>query len=663
MQKLFRAFLLLLPCVATLKAFPQGNLPSNEIKKRLLAAYQQVKTGFGVTVQQRCSSNDRGSVEELISLARQHTAMGNWACSEKILSALSERSRNFSRTEALYLLLARADLANSRQLFDAAKSLAILAAREADNSSHNAEKAEALLVLSYGEFKRRNISSAYSRADTALQLSRVSGDKLEEGRALLQMAFCARRHFTSAAKRAFPYYTEASGLAESTGDSLTLFSAEIYFGADLVELGNWEEGMPKFEKAISIALAGKNILPVYTSYACLGYALDQAGYYKESLDLYQKGLSVTRQLQLPYQTENFNSFVAGVFRELHQYDSALYYANLAATVPGVDSFFANNALLKASIYNDMGDYRSASEMYSRALDWAGEDFLYRNAEQLSSSEAALNTKEKEIEVGRQKKRSAQLERIAGGIGLLLLLLGWAFIFQRRTGRKMILKNAIIEKQRAELQSSLSEKEILLKEIHHRVKNNLTVISSLLDLQLTGMDNEKAREALTEGRNRISSISLVHERLYRHENLASIELYGFATDLIRDISCIFQKPSQQINTALLFPKTFLDIDTAVPLGLILNELLTNSYKYAFPDTGEGSIRLELRASEPGNYILFYSDSGPGMPAGFDPKKSKSLGLRLIYRLSSQLGGYTEYLTGEKNMFIIRFKDAATKNEES
>ena len=663
MQKLFRVFLSLFICTIALKSFSQGDLLTAGIKSRLLSAYQNVKAGANTIGNFSCTINENTSPEELITLAWNNNQSGNWLCSEKIFSLLSEHSRNLSSLEKLKLLVVRADLMNAHQLFDSSKSLAIHAAREADSTGHIAEKAEAFLIFSSGELKRRNISSAYSHSDSALQLSRLSGDRRLEGKALLQMAFCARRHFTSAAKRAFPYYMEAAAAAESTGDSMTLFTADIYYGADLIELGNWEEGMTKIEEAISTGLIGKNLFSAYTGYACLGYALDQAGYYKESLDLYQKGMSVSRQLQLPYSMENSYSFVSGVFRELQRYDSAIYYANLAATVPGVDSVWANNALLKASIYNDMGEYRSAAEMYSRALNWAGEDFLYRNAEQLSTSEAALNTKEKELEVGRQKKRSIQLEWIAGGIAILLLLFVWALIFQRRTSRKMIQKNAIIEKQSAELQSSLSEKEILLKEIHHRVKNNLTVISSLLELQLSGMENEKAKEALTEGRNRIGSISLVHERLYRHDNLASIDLRGFATDLIRDISCVFQKPSQKINTTLAFPDTRLDIDTAVPLGLILNELLTNSFKYAFRDDVEGAIGLELQMRSPGNYILYYSDSGPGMPADFDLKKSRSLGLRLIYRLSSQLGGHAEYRTGKKNMFIITFKDAVTKNEES
>jgi two-component sensor histidine kinase len=663
MQKLFSAFLLLVICATALTTFSQANILPGDIRSRLLTAYQNAKVAFNTAHVFLCEVNEKQSPEELISLAWHNNEAGNWLCSEKIFSLLSESSRNLSSMAKLKFLLVRAGFMNAHQLFDSSKSLAVTASHEADNGGFIAEKAEALLIFSSGELKRRNISSAYSHSDSALQFSRLEGDKWLEGRALLQMAFCARRHFTSAAKRAFPYYTEAAALAESTGDSLTLFAADIYYGVDQIELENWEEGMTKIEKAVSTGLMSKNLFSAYTGYVCLGYALDQAGYYKESLDLYQKGMAVSRQLQLPYSMENSYSFVAGVFRELQRYDSAIYYANLAATVPGVDSVWANNALLKASIYNDMGDYRSASEMYSRALDWAGEDFLYRNEEQLSSSEAALNTKEKELEVGRQKKKSTQLEWIAGGIGILLLLFLWALIFQRRTGRKMIQKNAIIEKQRAALQSSLSEKEILLKEIHHRVKNNLTVISSLLELQLAGMENEKAKEALTEGRNRIGSISLVHERLYRHENLASIDLSGFATDLIRDISCVFQKASQKINTKLMFPETRLDIDTAVPLGLILNELLTNSFKYAFGDGTEGSIRLEVQTASPGNYILFYSDSGPGMPPGFDLKKSKSLGLRLIYRLSSQLGGHAEYRADKKNMFIIHFKDAVTKNEES
>jgi len=240
---------------------------------------------------------------------------------------------------------------------------------------------------------------------------------------------------------------------------------------------------------------------------------------------------------------------------------------------------------------------------------------------------------------------------------------WAYLVQRRAGQKLVVQNMIIEKQRADLERSLSEKDILLKEIHHRVKNNLSVISSLLELQSNGLTDQKAKAAIAEGQNRVQSIALIHQRLYQHENLAAIELSGFVNDMISQVSGIFKIPGQKINTVIQVPETLLDIDTAVPLGLILNELLTNSFKYAFTSQQEGTIRIGLSSPEPGNYLLTYSDNGPGMPDGFDLKKSQSLGLRLIYRLSNQVGGSATYLPNEGCKFIITFKNAFTRNNEA
>jgi two-component sensor histidine kinase len=141
------------------------------------------------------------------------------------------------------------------------------------------------------------------------------------------------------------------------------------------------------------------------------------------------------------------------------------------------------------------------------------------------------------------------------------------------------------------------------------------------------------------------------------------LGGFVTDMISQVSGICKIPGQKINTDIQVPETLLDIDTAVPLGLILNELLTNSFKYAFTINHEGIIRIGLSSPEPGNYMLIYSDNGPGIPGGFDLKKSKSLGLRLIHRLSEQIGGGASYLTNGGCKFIITFKTAFTRNNET
>jgi len=655
--------MLLLFFAITKKSFSQSDGLSSNVNKELLWAFARIKNGLPIHIEQGCPINKKWTFEETLDHAWQYNQEGNWRCCEDLLAALSNKSGKLSAIDKLHLLLVRADYLYSHQLLDSSYLVASIANQEAGKNEWLPEKTRALLLLSYGALKQRNISSAYDWADSALQLSRKTHNKLLEGKALLQMAFCARRNFTSSSHRAFPYYLEADDVAETTGDSLTLFYSSMYFADDNFEIEQWSEGLPYFKKAIEIAIKSDDVYLAFTAYTGVGFPLVKQGYAKEALVLYKQALALSQQQKMPYNTQNSYLEVAGTFQELKQYDSALLYANYAASVPGIDSLWANMWQLKASIYKDMGNYKMATEMYAKALDFAKEDFLYRNQDQLSGYEASLQTKEKELQVVQGKKLSIELEWMVGGVAILLLMAAWAYILQRRDRQKLSTQNAIIEKQRANLEKSLSEKDMLLKEIHHRVKNNLAVISSLLELQSSGMDDVKAKAAIAEGQNRVQSIALIHQRLYQHENLAAIEFSGFVEDMIRQVSSVFQMPGQKIKTDIQMPETLLDIDTAVPLGLIMNELLTNSFKYAFTGNIEGLIRIRLSSPGPGNYSLTYSDNGPGMPNGFELKKNKSLGLRLIHRLSKQLGGSAEHLSHEGCMFVIQFKDAVTRNQEA
>ncbi|MEP6673639.1 MAG: sensor histidine kinase [Ferruginibacter sp.] len=653
---------LLLLFISHISGLAQAKNVSPEIRKELLLVFEKVKN-LNLRTDSNCIIDKKWNVQQSLDMASQSDLNGNWKCCATILSSLSQQQDRFSAKEKVEFLLARAAYFNSRQIYDSVKLLAQMANVEAGKNEWITEKINALLLLSYSGLKTRNISYAYASADSALQFSRKDHNRLLEGQALLQMGLCARRHFTSFSHRAFPYYLQAMDVATANGDSATLFTACIYYADDNFEIDQWAEGLPYLEKAVDIALQSNGVSQAFKLYVGVGYPLSELYYSNEATLLFRKGEDLAKQQQQPYNVEGVLSFIADQFQNKQQYDSAMFYNNLAAAVPGINPFWANQWEKKAVLYKLMGNYKMASDMYEKAIDWYTEDFLYRNQDQLSNYEATLNTKEKELQVGLEKKRSIQLEWIIGGAMLLLFFVIFALIVQRKARKKLLTQNNIIEKQRSELENSLDEKEMLLKEIHHRVKNNLSVIGSLLELQSSNMEDEKAKAAILEGQNRVRSIALIHQRLYQHENLAAIEFGGFVEDMIREVSGIFKKPGQRINTDLKVPHTLLDIDTAVPLGLIMNELLTNSFKYAFSENKEGWIRIKMNFIADGNYILYYSDNGPGMPADFDLKKSRSLGLRLIYRLSNQIGGRAEYTSEEGCMFVIRFKNALTRNKEA
>lgn len=197
-------------------------------------------------------------------------------------------------------------------------------------------------------------------------------------------------------------------------------------------------------------------------------------------------------------------------------------------------------------------------------------------------------------------------------------------------------NKIISNQKGLLEKSLSEKEMLLKEVHHRVKNNLQIISALFDRQARQATDEMMRKLMREGQNRVFSISLVHQNLYQSENLATTEVKPYLEMLILNIEKSQIADNQGIKVALNVDNSVLGIDTIIPLGLILNELVTNCYKYAFKGRENGQIKIEFCEKEK-EYFVQVQDNGVGMSPNFDLKTSKSLGLNLVKGLVRQLRG--------------------------
>lgn len=201
---------------------------------------------------------------------------------------------------------------------------------------------------------------------------------------------------------------------------------------------------------------------------------------------------------------------------------------------------------------------------------------------------------------------------------------------------------------------LQDKEMLMKEIHHRVKNNLMVISSLLNLQSRYIKDEKSKEIFKESQNRAQSMALIHERLYRSTNMKSIDFADYIRSLTRDLFNTYSTQEDRIDLKMDVEDVEVDIDNAVPLGLIINEIVTNSLKYAFPDETAGTISISFHKQKD-QYLLEVSDDGIGIPEEFEVEKSDSLGMMLINSLTYQIGGELEMERSPGTTFRIKFKD--------
>lgn len=294
-----------------------------------------------------------------------------------------------------------------------------------------------------------------------------------------------------------------------------------------------------------------------------------------------------------------------------------------------------------------GNHAAASGYYQRAIE--KKDLQASIDKQLLRSQAAysLDVAENQrlrdravaqSELSRQRAASDR-KMLFWGLGIAALVAALiAFAYWRARQDRQI-----IAKQKAVVDAALSEKEILLREIHHRVKNNLQIISSLLQKQARISGDASAKQFAKEGQERIQSMALVHENLYQSEQLNGVNIRDYLEDLAVNVKQSHDPTDTEVVLDLRVENTQLNLDTAIPIGLILNELLTNAYKYAFTNRKTGSILVALTKKAAG-YQLSVSDDGVGLPSDHVNRRKQSLGHNLVIGLVRQLEGSVQWLRG-------------------
>lgn len=246
----------------------------------------------------------------------------------------------------------------------------------------------------------------------------------------------------------------------------------------------------------------------------------------------------------------------------------------------------------------------------------------------------------------KKERQAKWMLFGGAV---LFLLSGLIIFSLYQKQKK--KNVLIQKQANEL-------EVLMQEIHHRVKNNLQVVSSLLDLQSHSISNVQAHEAVKEGKNRVQSMALIHQNLYSEGNIKSIKLKEYVTNLVQTLSDSYNINSNKVKINLDIADLNLDVDTMIPLGLLLNELISNSFKYAFKQIKNGELSI-LLLEKTNQLHLKVQDNGHGFPADLNLNSGKSFGMKMIRAFAQKLKAKLEIYNSNGaviEMYISKFKTA-------
>ncbi len=220
---------------------------------------------------------------------------------------------------------------------------------------------------------------------------------------------------------------------------------------------------------------------------------------------------------------------------------------------------------------------------------------------------------------------------------------------------------LTERQKADeqIKKSLQEKEVLIREVHHRVKNNMQIISSLLNLQTSYVDDKETVDLLKESQNRVKSMAMIHEKLYQSEDLNHINIFDYINSLVNDLFYSYAIPKYQIKPVIEVEKINLNIETAVPCGLIISEIISNSLKYAFPKGRKGEVHISLKHNGE-KFYLTIGDNGIGLPEGFEINKADSLGLKLVNSLTEQIDGELKLDRINGTKFNITFQESKYKD---
>lgn len=534
------------------------------------------------------------------------------------------------------------------------------------------------------QYKISNLDSALYYAHQALLLVGDEGDDQQKAIANYQVAVINRKkgNYDNAFKNGFEalsYYEKAKNtkgiisaktligscysLTMDNENAKKYFTSAINLGNEFdqfkttsyIGLGNvlyYQDSIEKAEKIYqnAIQLIEKNGETSGTLTAGLFINLGNIQYTKDNLeaakDFYLEGYRMYDKInsKIGLCISAFN--IGDVYYKLGNYEeSEKYYLitlNLGKEVNSIDDItYALQGL--SDLYKTKNDYKNALKYMEEYHDFADSISKIQHNSIVNNLQLEYEHEKNEIKLQKQDKliRQAKIEKIKddlykrllifgiGGLAILAAISLFSYL-------KIKKKNHIIEHSKIELDKTLKEKDVLLKEIHHRVKNNLQMISSLLNLQTYSLSSKDAIRALEESKNRVQAMALVHKKLYQNTKISNINLEEYIYDLSTWMGQV-DSANKELNFELKIEQLELNIDTIVPLGLIICELISNSQKHAFEEVSNPYINIKVFSISNNTYRLEYFDNGKGLPEDFSIENLNSLGFEIIESLTEQLDG--------------------------
>jgi len=422
---------------------------------------------------------------------------------------------------------------------------------------------------------------------------------------------------------AYKYGVEALQLAAILNKQEDILASKANIAAALINLKRPDAALP-YLRDVENNLEGNNKKSLITNAESYGDMYLQKNDIAGAIASYQKALTLARSNNRMEPMEVFYRKLAKCFYKLNNHKEAYEY-------------FDSSKIIGDTLLNEENS-RQINEMSA----------VYETAEKETQINK-LNT-QNTISLSEAKRRRRERNYFMLSTVLFLgLAVGAYTAFANNKKKKELLntQNLIIEK-------SLNEKEILLREIHHRVKNNLQIVSSLLSLQSNYIKDEQALEAVKDSRNRVQSMSLIHQNLYQEENLMGVDVNDYISKLADNLFQSYNIEPDKIKLIKDIEATNLDVDVVVPIGLILNELLTNCLKYAFKPGKQGAIKVILKEQDDVLYLSVY-DNGVGLAHDFNPETKKSFGHKMILTFLQKLKGEMKIYSEDGTKVDITMKN--------
>jgi len=419
-------------------------------------------------------------------------------------------------------------------------------------------------------------------------------------------------------------------------DTYNLAKIYLHIGVLKLKYEQYDSAIAIFKLSSAYYLLKKDTMGAANALAKVGNALEVQGFNREAQTYYLQFYEAAKKSPNSPKFLTANIYLTANCLNLDQLDKAFEYnqqVKRLAQQLGANYEYSASLRYDAQIYKQLRQYDKAYDALYHYVEFYQDTLMSQmQLEEAEGLKAKYEDEKKEAQIALQDAQLSQ-ERFKFWAllgGFLIALIAGLFLFQ--LARKLRKRN--------------EEKEFLIKEIHHRVKNNLQILSSLLHLQSRQITDDTALSAVREGQNRVDAMGLIHQKLYMGDNVAKVEMKEYLEQFGQNMLDSFGIEDERIKLEYELQPLYLDVDTAIPLGLIINELVTNALKYAFPDGRAGVIHIALWKNEQNHLCLKVSDNGVGQVNALKDGKSTSFGTNLVQMLSKKLKGKPEILAQEQ-----------------